>query len=602
MKNRWMKAISLAAAASMAVLALAGCGTAGGSGSNGGASSQKAETVTFSYLIDGGVMDTMYETYGENPIYKYWSAMEWNVDGAPKKLALDFVELPAGTESDTLTTLIATKEYADVVSTTYSTSGVLELYEEGIAQDMTEYVEKYMPNYMAWVNEHPQMKNVIYNHIDGEDKILQLYALADKTPEMWGGFDYRRDWIVKYGKNPETGAAFSGEWKDTEYGSNWEDDVVFPSGNTDPVTITDWEWMLEIFAEAIEDQNLEGGYPFSLSYQGYYEYSDLVASFGIGVDYYVDEDGLVQFGGDSDAFRAYLECMNTWYENGWVDPAFDERPNDMFFMINDEAVYGGKVGLWYGVSSQLGDVMDVSGGDESNPTNGIVVFGAAQPINDKYGDADCQNKTPSAFYSNSLLGTGIIITDKAKDKDIPTLLTALDYLYSQEGGLLRSYGFSDVQQAEIQDPFYTAHHLDRGAYDITKNDAGEEIYNLHNETYAEENLAFAAMMNRVVGKTVAKNVNHNYPAFKQNSVDQYVLYPNTGYIDTPVLSQLTASQSKEKADSDAQRTTYMAQAAADFVTGRTDISDDAEWESYTKELAQFGEEEIVGYFNEALGN
>ncbi len=256
----------------------------------------------------------------------------------------------------------------------------------------------------------------------------------------------------------------------------------------------------------------------------------------------------------------------------------------------------------FGVSSQMGDVMDVSGGDESNPTNGIVVFGAAQPINDKYGDESCQNVTPSVFYSNSMVGQSIVITEKAKDKDIATLLTALDYLYSQEGGLLRSIGFSDVQQGEIQDAFYAAHGLDNGTYDVTTNEDGEDVYNIHNERDAEENLSFAAQMNRVVGLTVENNVNHNYPTYKQNSVDQWVIYPNTGYIDVPVLSQLSADEAKEKAESDAARITYMAQAGADFVTGRSDVADDAAWEAYTAELEKFGTDVITGYFNAALGN
>ena len=74
---------------------------------------------------------------------------------------------------------------------------------------------------------------------------------------------YRRDWLVNYGTNPQTGEAFSGEWKDGE----WTDNVVFPSGGTDPVYISDWEWMFDIFETALQMQGMTDGYVMQLPSQ-----------------------------------------------------------------------------------------------------------------------------------------------------------------------------------------------------------------------------------------------------------------------------------------------------------------------------------------------
>ncbi len=45
-------------------------------------------------------------------------------------------------------------------------------------------------------------------------------------------------------------------------------------------------------------------------------------------------------------FRTYLEAMNTWYNNGWLDERFNERASDIFFRINENGTAQGMVGLW----------------------------------------------------------------------------------------------------------------------------------------------------------------------------------------------------------------------------------------------------------------
>ncbi len=560
------------------------------------------EIEQFTWLIDTAPATTMYGEYEENPIYQYWADMVWDVDGTPNKIEVDFSAPPAGAEKDNINTLIATQEYPDVMSLSHSSAGAAELYEDGIALDLTEYVEKYMPNYKAWMEANPGYASLMTNHVDGEDRFLQLFTVSDQPAEMWGGFDYRRDWIVKYGKNPETGKAFTGEWVSTDNGDDWVDDVVFPSGNPDPITITDWEWMLDIFATALEEQGITDGYPMSLPYQGAYLTGDLASGFGAPALWYRDEDGIVRFGGNTDSYRAYLECMNAWYEKGWIDPAFDERSGDIFFHVDDTSKYAGKVGLWYGVSSQMGNVMDVSGGDESNPTSGMVVFGAPQPINDKYGTKDDQGKDPFVYFSNSLLGFSVVVTEKAKDKDLATLLTAIDYLYSQEGGLLRTYGFSDEMQADLQNEFYAGHHLDNGTYHIEEDEDGNEIYMIHNERDAEDDLAQSAMMGRVLGLDVQKNVDRGYPSFKKNGVDLWVKYPAYGYLTGAVTGQLSAEDAQLNSDINTQVMTFTAQRMADFVAGRADIESDSDWESYCSELEGYSVQAYADRLNAALGN
>ena len=100
---------------------------------------------------------------------------------------------------------------------------------------------------------------------------------------------YRRDWVVKYAEpteyvwdwdsayvqenghpavTPLEAAVASGNlegWKAnevTEFTANpgddpdntYTDNVIFPSGTGDPLTISDWEWMFEAFDAALEER------------------------------------------------------------------------------------------------------------------------------------------------------------------------------------------------------------------------------------------------------------------------------------------------------------------------------------------------------------
>ena len=213
-------------------------------------------TVEISWLLDMGPENSIYPEYEDSPAVKYWQNMTWTTaDGTMTgTVDVDFMTPPAGAEQDNFNTLLATGEYPEVMAMAYASENTQSLYEQGIAIDLTEYVEKYMPNYMAWMEENPSYAAQMRN--DG--KILMLYTVCDGPKDAWAGFMYRRDWIVKYGKDAD-GNSFEGGYVDEEK-ETWEDNVVFPSGNTDPLYISDWEWMFEIFEKALEEEGIEDGY------------------------------------------------------------------------------------------------------------------------------------------------------------------------------------------------------------------------------------------------------------------------------------------------------------------------------------------------------
>jgi len=411
---------------------------------------QTSKVSEFSYWIANSESSEYYLTYKDNPVLKYIVENKTfkDKDGNDVSISFDIQHPPVGKEWDTLNTMISTGTYPDILDTTYG-GQTEEWYRDGILLDLTEYVENSMPNYKKYIDAHPELINNFTTMIDGERKYINIVGVKDimDADSLFAGFSYRRDWIVKYGTqpdvlfdpmsgepakaNPKAGESFSGHYsldkdgnevrhetlQDNTDGESWVDDVVFPSGNYHPVYISDWEWMFDIFTRAIEAEKIEGGYALSLYYPGYVSNGELVCAFGGGnpLWYLNNQTNQFTFGAVTDDFKTYLQAMNNWWNKGWIDRQFAEHSNDVFYRIDETNFRSGKVGLWIGAAGNLDSRL-------YNPdqpfTDGIVVFGAAQPINDIYGNDDQKLKIPYTMYQPLLVGGGICITDKMKDKDI----------------------------------------------------------------------------------------------------------------------------------------------------------------------------------------
>ncbi len=630
MLNGKMKklAAALLAAALVTGTLLTGCGNSGEAQSDAGAkteeTSQPAEAsqedesteaadtepeaptaeTTFTMALNGNVDAQYYDDYNDNPSVRQWLDMSWDADGdgRGKRIAFDFWQPPTDNATDFFTTMLATAEYPDVLSMIQAGQSPLSLYEDGVILDLTDYIAEYMPNLSAWLEAHPTYVKQLTTEIDGEQRYLYLPTVSNTVENAWGSYNYRRDWIVKYGKNPETGAAFTGGYDDE---GEWSDDVVFPSGNTDPYYISDWEWMLDIFQTAIETEGIEDGYALQLPPRGYVDTGDMSSGFGVCFGYggyYFDEDGQVQFGMANDSARAYLQCVNTWYENGWINPTFDEFSMDtMWFLLDPEKVYSGKIGLWYGMIAQWGKNLDTG---TSPYTEGICVMAAPQPINDIYGDENCRNIEPRMFYENQLAFIGATVTNKAEDKDLPTLFTALDYLYSKEGGMLRYLGLSNDKVAELEGTgladLYTDNGLS-GGYAIEERD-GEEWYLREEIQNIDDSLKVALNMVRVpVGMSWLENVDYGYKGNFAHNMELANMYEASAY--TGLLGEkLSTDQAQEQSMVMTNTGTYTAQVLPQFVKGELDIDDDAQWQEYVDTVKSYGVDTIVGYLNEAAGN
>ena len=580
------------------VVSATGCGKTT-SGGKGGAT----EDTSFSYWIGQGEDSSYYTDYKDNPGMEYLMTKTWGTDN--KKLDFEFVVPVAGKQKENITTLIATGEYSDLIDMSFYPGSATDLYQEGIALDLTDYVQKYMPNYLAYLDANPEYKLTATNVVDGETKYIQLYNYNDAQIVMWEGYLYRRDWIIKYGTSPVDGSTFSGEYTviredGTPDPDSWVDNVVFPSGGSDPIYISDWEWMFEIFTKALADLNITDGYCMSLYYPGYMQTGDLVSAFGGGGPmWYKQDEKTIAFGANSDNFRTYVQCMNTWYKNGWLDKAFPEHATDMFYKIDQTKVFSGKVGLWCGTAAALGGRL----ADSTNPyLDGYVGGCARQPINDIYGTAAQQNVEPYCMYQNGLEGPSIIITDKAKDKDLATLFSFLDYMCTPEGATLKNFGLSKEQYEETKNEFYTNKGLTEGAYYEVTSAEGKKLYELVDILQKDGGtLQTASKALRIFGlSNIAMTSLQKYPDTYRHNMAEWLAYTNTGYLSKSFASQLSAEDATAYSKIETNVNEFMGKSVPGFIKGERDPFKDDDWNSYVKALSKYSPETNTKLYQDLL--
>ena len=384
---------------------------------------------------------------------------------------------------------------------------------------------------------------------------------------------------------------------------SWTDNVVFPSGGADPIYISDWEWMFGIFQTALKEEGITDGYCMSTSYPGYIGTGDMVSSFGGGSPvWYLNKENKVEFGMTSDDFRTYLQCMNTWYKNGWIDTAFPERANDMFYEIDDATVRQGKVGAWTGLPSQLAGKSDTG----EQYTKGMVVYGARRPINDIYGSDAQKNVEPYCFTQSSLTGNMFVITDKAEDKDLVTLFSMLDYMYSDEGMLLRTFGLNQDQYAATQDEFYTKNGLTNGSYTISTEKNADGLYEVEfvDVLKNDQMLQGPAGGQRLLGLSGVPEghvkVDHSETEAYRHSLNEWIAQTNTGTVLWSYVGALSTEDDSEMRKIGTYINEFGEKNVPSFILGTKDPYNDKDWDDFKKAISKYNPDRATQIWQSAV--
>ena len=560
--------------------ALGGCGILRGAGNTATDLNPEDDTY-YTMWIHSGPGSSYYTEYEDNPAVKYAETMTWGEEG--KSIFLDFVIPPANKEPDDLQNMYINGNLTHVLDGVICDSADI-MYANNRIIDLTEYVNQYMPNYKKVLDTVEDVRKSAVFNIDGEEKILGIVTVNESYKDVNFGYEYRRDWIVKYGSNPQTGAAFSGGYTDESDPDSWEDDVVFPSGGSDPVYISDWEWMFGIFETAMEDMGIDDGYCISMYYPGYMWSGGLCSSFGGGTPmFYVNDQGQACFGGVSDSFRTYLECLSAWYEKGWLDKTFDQKTSDAHYAIDSAKIHQGKIGIWYGQQSTLGNRIYNQNDPSQTPlAEGIFVAGAPMPINDIYGPEECRNVIPDCTAAGvGMQGSPVYITTKAVEdgKDIAALCAFFDYFYTEEGAVVKTVGLNQEQVQASGSDFYEKNGLTEGAY--TNVSDGEYRYRLADALALDGgNLKIAVSADKMPGLALVKSVDKCQSATFRASMDAWIKYPNIGLWNGTPGFLIEEEDSKAIDKIRTKLLNYMDAHTMEFIKGQKDVTDDKTWEDW----------------------
>lgn len=442
------KIISLLLMASMTAAILTGCGggdNPGGSenpsrsensdgsqtaGTEAGASAQ-GDDLTQNRTITAWLYPDdykYYSSYDENPVVQYLNN-KFNC-------TLKFQQPPMGSEQDQFNLMLGTGEYTDVFEVTYSQDSTSTLFADGVIRDLAPYAETYMPNYYAFLND-PDNEDIRKALYDEEGHLLTISSLAcDESSLMWGGMVYRKDIL------------------ETMTGGN----VAFPSGEAEPTTVEDWEYMLDLMKQYFDAAQMPEYAGLILPYQGYFATGEILNGFGTSGAFMV-KDGQVVYGPTSQEFYNYLVKMREWYEKGWIYQDFASRTNDLFYLPNTALTYGCSAGIWFGMSNQVNDQMSLP---EYN------LFVDVQPVASPLDTENGQNGSNSGTLglaserANPNQG-GWAVSASCSEENMIRFMTIADYMYSEEGAMLVSYGFSaDMGAAEI--PLYQEKGVTEGTY------------------------------------------------------------------------------------------------------------------------------------------
>lgn len=551
-------------------------------------------TEQFEYLLVATEDVQFYDNYSKNPYVEYIETMVWNTDDEERDVYIDFeFQAPlTGQELDQIVTMFATGEYLDIMSVQhYKRAGsVKDLYDQGVILDLTYYVENYMPNYVAFLEAHPDYGKFATSEVDGEQKYLELYNYNDSAESFWG-FQYRRDWIVEYADDVYPGTEFT-RWEDEN--GYYRDDVIFPNGSSDPIYISDWEWMFKIFQYALNDLGINDGYVTTVPYSGYAGTGEMIS--GSSGGWYLDDD-IIEYGPTTDSFRSYLKTVSSWYENGWLDTRFAERTNDMFYQIHVTGVMSGKVGLWYSNVNTLDDniVSGLPNSSENGYTEGAFVFGARQPINDVYGD----EVEPFVFYQPSLEFDSIVITEKASEKDLVALFTLLDYGFSDEGAFIKTFGLNAEQYLITQNELMTREDLQNGSFETVVVD-GVEKYKYVEKVNEDQKLRQAINGTRFFGLQTNLIREMGYTDTKAHSMTQIDYYISTGYLRDSFIGQMTSEQLENYAKTQSNLMTFLSRSIPAFVNGEKNPYDDEDWNALVAAINKYKPNDVTSDLQDLL--
>ena len=444
---------------------------------------------------------------------------------------INWINPPDGQIQDNYNLVIASDNLPDIFfDAPEYPGGAAKAIDDDIYVDLTPYYDKgYMPNIKFIREDRPDINR---DWVDDSGRML-CFSLLDIVPSSpWSGMWVRQDWL---------------------------DDL----GLSVPATIDDWDVMLYAMQKSKTPHPLYLNLPDFFGV--YYSYA-LTGSYETGWSYIRKNGTTVEYGPINEGWRQFLTKMNKWFADGILDPDFATRTYDDCVANIANGKYGG-FSMYYGAVGQLNLT-----GTSVDPKFKMVPV--PQPTVNNGQIIHLREFDSTVRSSNR----GYVTTKAVDEGLIETICRYMDYLFSQDGGDLGSYGpegvsykWNDQGEAEWIYP------------DLVNNPDADfwtlyPRFKLHGEPpYLRDSTAY-------------ENPQEVWDSIKVwGSQDADWVMPDN-------ISQ-TADEAKELANIEADINTYREEMAYKFITGQTPLS---EFDAYVDQMRKMGVDRAVELKQAAL--
>lgn len=269
---------------------------------------------------------------------------------------------------------------------------------QGVFADLAPYIEKYAPNLQKYIDDNPDYKALV------TDKDGHIYGLCKETPIFADLIGYRVDQFKAAGIDPDSIVTIDDFTKALEtlkayYGK--DNPNYYPlTGRDTAIRFASW------FGAASNISSTESN---GIYINGHYK------------------DGSIDIMNDG-AYKM-VETMKKWYDEGliqpeWVAGTFGETDWEA-------AMLNGNGSVFYDYYNRAEWFME-NGGPDNDPN---YQMGVLNFIKDDNGNP--QKMTVSMKYNDECVTA---VNANCSEDKIKTILTFIDYFYSEEGEILANYG------------------------------------------------------------------------------------------------------------------------------------------------------------------
>lgn len=351
---------------------------------------EKADTFTYWAMMDGSTRAAGISDFGDMLMYKELEKLSG--------IHIDFIHPVQGSSgSEAFMTMLTGTKLPDMIEYTWSsyTGGSQAALDDGVVIALDEYLEEYAPNYYDYMyGEKGEAENYQYRlqSITSEGHHFGFAELYIGTAKTFSGMCVRGDLLEK-----------------------WDMDM--------PETIDEWT---AFFAKAKSE-----GFAYPLTgvntdFSFLHSTAGFANGFNVGKAYYV-EDGKVVFGPFKPGYKEYVAQLSDWVKLGYLDPGFVTNDSSV---VQGNLTNGVSVAAWGGIGSHMGTINIAM--KERNPE--FKMIGAPNPVAAKGDSAKYGNPAGFVAYGQRAIA---ISSDCV---DYKTAIGWCDYLYSEEGNILRTFG------------------------------------------------------------------------------------------------------------------------------------------------------------------